>query len=95
MLERSVFMNWFKNLLSYNNEELTSNEINRIKNPEEVLPMLAENLEKYREELIEKGIEKGRIDDAKNMYKEGAELEFISRVTGFTIEKIKKLLELI
>ncbi|WP_375333333.1 Rpn family recombination-promoting nuclease/putative transposase [Candidatus Tisiphia endosymbiont of Xenochironomus xenolabis] len=56
-----------------------------------------EGIEKGREEGIEKGREEGREENAiaiaKKMLKEGYPMEAISKLTGLTLEKIKKLKE--
>ena len=59
--------------------------------------MLAASLERYGEELIRQGLEQGleqgkqveRKDIAINLLKAGTELEFVSRMTGFSIEELK------
>ncbi|MCC8416913.1 MAG: hypothetical protein LN575_06255, partial [Rickettsia endosymbiont of Gnoriste bilineata] len=49
--------------------------------------------QKGREEGIEKGREENAIAIAKKMLKEGYPMEAISKLTGLTLEKIKKLKE--
>lgn len=99
LIETEVFTNWFKNFLDKNGEELTEIDFNKIKKPEEVLPMFAASLERYGEKLkqegLEQGLEKGReqerIELAMNLIKLGSELEFVSKATGINIEELKKL----
>lgn len=43
------------------------------------------------EEGIEKGVEKNNIEIAKKMLEEKVDIDFISRMTGLTKEKIKEL----
>lgn len=95
IIEAKVFANWVNNLLLNNGDELTEEELNNIKKPEEVLPMLAASLERYGDKLIKQGVEQGSIDKQKeialNLINAGTELEFVSKMTGITVEELKKL----
>ena len=83
------------------NSGLEKGEINGIKKGRK--EGLKEGIEKGRkegkkeglEEGIEKGIEKGRNESTtniiRNMLLNGADLEFISKVSGRTIEQIKNI----
>lgn len=90
-----VFEAWFNNLLFNKGIELSDAELQKINKTEEVLPMLAASLERYEEKLVkqglEQGLEKGKKEIAINLLKEGADLNFTSKITGLTIEKLKKL----
>ena len=46
----------------------------------------------YDPEVEKRGIEKGKIETAKNMIKEGLDVVLISKCTGLDIELIKKLM---
>ena len=48
-------------------------------------------LSKEREEGIKEGIEKRNYTIAKSMKKENIDIEIIKRITGLTIDEIKKL----
>jgi len=52
---------------------------------------LEEGMEKGIEKGIEKGVEKERFAIAKKMLKKGSEPDFISEITGLTIEEIQLL----
>ena len=52
---------------------------------------LEEGLEKGREEGLEEGLGKGREEIARNALAEGASIEFVQKITGFDIDKIKSL----
>ena len=45
--------------------------------------------EQFREEGRREGIEKGKIEVAKQLLAEKAELTFIQRITGLSLEKFK------
>jgi len=45
-----------------------------------------------REEGIEKGRKEGKLEDAKEMLKEGISIERIGKITKLPVEEIKKLL---
>jgi len=53
--------------------------------------MLITALKKERNQLIEQGIEKGKIEDAKIMLAKGMPISLISEITGFSEEMILKL----
>ncbi|MGL1890753.1 MAG: Rpn family recombination-promoting nuclease/putative transposase [Spirochaetaceae bacterium] len=89
VLEATVFANWVNNFLLSQGDELTYKDFDKIKKPEEVLPMMAANIERYREELISEGVNKEKIEIATNLLKEGSELEFVSKVTGLSIKALK------
>ena len=99
IIEAKVFANWVNNLLLHHDKELTTQEFNMIKKSEEVLPMLAASLERYEEELIKKGLKQGleqgqlieRQKIAKNLILAGTELEFVSKITDFTVDELQKL----
>ena len=59
--------------------------------------MLAASLERYRDELIEEGIEKGIEKDkqeiAIRMMENGADIKFVSEMTKLSIEQIEELLK--
>jgi len=51
----------------------------------------AKGIEKGREEGIEKGREMEKIEIAKNSLNLGIEIEKIAKITGLTVEEVKKL----
>jgi predicted transposase/invertase (TIGR01784 family) len=52
-----------------------------------------EGIEEGREKGLEEGIQKGVANVARNAYKEGQSIEFISKITGLPIEKLKEILK--
>jgi predicted transposase/invertase (TIGR01784 family) len=54
----------------------------------EYMTVLDKIIEKGRAEGEEKGIEKGKIETAKNLKAEGIELSVILKVTGLTVEQL-------
>ena len=46
----------------------------------------------WREEAIEEGIEKGKLEDARAMFMEGDSLEKIARITKLPVESLKEKL---
>lgn len=87
------FSIWLNNLFitsGYDMEDM-SDTIDRLKNMEEVRTMLTTALKEHEEkhELI--GIKKGMLEAALNMLKLGMEVEVITKVTGLSVEEIKKL----
>ena len=60
------------------------------------LEMLETLIDKVKEEGyeegVEEGIQKGVANVARNAYKEGQSIEFISKITGLPIEKLKQIL---
>lgn len=65
--------------------------INKNQSLEEVLPMMAANMDRYRIELIKKGEHNKEIEIVKNLLKAGSEYNFVAKMTGLPIEKIKNL----
>jgi predicted transposase/invertase (TIGR01784 family) len=49
--------------------------------------------EKWIDQGIEKGIEKGKWDVVKNLLCEGLSIDFIAKITGFPTEKVKQFKE--
>ena len=47
--------------------------------------------QKYIDEGIEKGIDKGVEKTAINMLMQNADVKFIAKVTGYSVEQIQKL----
>ncbi|MBC6415066.1 MAG: hypothetical protein GDA46_01555 [Bdellovibrionales bacterium] len=52
---------------------------------------IQEGMQKGRQEGLQKGIQKGRQETALNLLKEKVDIAFISKITGFSKEEIKKL----
>ena len=50
-----------------------------------------EGLEKGREKGLEEGLEQASIQIAKNLLAEGSTHEFIQKITGLSLETVKKL----
>jgi predicted transposase/invertase (TIGR01784 family) len=64
----------------------------------EIMATIAEKLinqgiEQGIEQGIDQGIDKGKWDVVMNMLREGASIDFISKVTGFTAHQIKEFKE--
>ena len=57
----------------------------------EVLKMRIESVEIYGDKREEKGIEKGKLETAKNMLNNGFSIEDISLCTNLTTEQINNL----
>jgi len=61
----------------------------------EVVKMVTTEIDKWREELLQEGIQKGiqksRLETAKKMLQEGANLQFIVKVTGLKKSQVLKL----
>ena len=74
---------------------LTDNEINE--SISEVFSqggdIMATIAEKWIDQGVEKGIEKGKWDVVKNMLRKGISIDFIEEITGFTADKIKQFKE--
>ncbi|MBN2617955.1 MAG: hypothetical protein JXR64_06550, partial [Spirochaetales bacterium] len=47
--------------------------------------------EELKREAREQGLEQGLVKVALNLLKEGAEFQFVSKVTGLSIKTLKKL----
>jgi predicted transposase YdaD len=52
---------------------------------------MIENAKKEKEELFEKGIEKGTLEAVKNLLNFGDSIEKISKVLKVPIEKVRKI----
>lgn len=97
IFETQVFANWFNNLLLHHGSELTNEDYSKIKKPEEIMPMFAASLERYKKVLVQEGLDQGleqgkrsqNIQIAKTLIKEGTELEFISKITGLSIKELE------
>ncbi|QEN04224.1 hypothetical protein EW093_05725 [Thiospirochaeta perfilievii] len=101
ILETKVFANWVNNFLLNQGEELVYEDFDKIKKSEEVLPMMAANIERYREKLISEGLERGLergleqgahkrdIEIASKLLKAGSEYTFVANITGLSIEELK------
>jgi hypothetical protein len=55
--------------------------------------IMAAIAEKLINQGIDQGIDKGKWDVVMNMLREGASIDFISKVTGFTADQIKEFKE--
>ena len=95
---KQAFADWFTIIST---GTMPENKIEQLKNSlkEKEGNMLAtfgeriynEGLEKGRTEGIERGIEKGRIEVAKNMLANGLDIEQVARCTGFSQEAVRRL----
>ena len=56
-----------------------------------LLDKMEQAMEKGLEQGIEQGIEQRNISIAKNMISENLDIELISKITGLTLDQIKKL----
>jgi len=88
--EHKAFVNWFSYMF-YDKPEL----VKEIKGIEEAKNMLRTTIKKYgdriKQESLEEGIEKGRIDTARKLLKKAMPVQEIAEVTGLTVEQIEKL----
>ena len=93
----SLFFNWFKQLSENKRiDESDYQELEHVyKDAEEVRAMLITALEKEREQIfkqgIEKGIEKGKYEDAKIMFAKGMSVSLVSEITGLPEKELLKL----
>ena len=95
---KNAFINWFLRLVDDNRINNSTNNVKNITH-EEVKTMFSTTLEKIKIkernegklEGLEKGIEKGKIEAAKGMKKEGFNFDVISRITGLSTDEIEKL----
>ena len=89
---KQAFADWFT-LISTGT--MPDANIEQIKNSlkEKEGNMLATFGERIYNEGIEEGIEKGRIEVAKNMLASGLGIEQVARCTGFSLEVVKRLNE--
>ncbi len=84
--EITAFSHWFKYMFQGMPELVDEiKEITGVKN------MLRTSLKKYSKELIQEGIEKGKLDTAMNLLKEKMTVKKIAAVTGLPVERIEKL----
>jgi len=82
---------WIRQTLRIRNSNFDVEKLDEM----EVKPMLAEEIKRFEEKCIlkgmEKGIEKGKLELVKKMLNEGVEIEFIAKISGLNISEIKKL----
>ena len=84
IIDIRMFTNWLKKMFR---SEIKPEEIEKIRDIQEAKSMLTQLAEK----IEQKGIEKGRIETAKRMKEKGTDFEFISEITGLSIEEIEQL----
>lgn len=89
--EMKSFKIWFNSLLRDRSIIIPEDQLEKLDKPKEVLPMFAASLERLEKTFVQQGIEKGVTQIAITLLKDGADLDFISRITGLTIEELKKL----
>lgn len=53
--------------------------------------MLEASVKRYKKELLEEGAMQVKREVSLNLLKEGCEIDFISKMTGLSIEEVKKL----
>ena len=53
--------------------------------------MLETKFEKYTEKILSRGMEKGKIDDARKMVEKGMTNADIRDITGLSVRKIQEL----
>ena len=81
---------WFNNYLSALSGNIETETISlKLESLMEVKTMFATKLKEHDEKLIEQGLK----ETAVKMLEEDAEISFVSRVTGLSVETIKKLKE--
>lgn len=80
---------FFETYLTLNKEEEEElmQEINQLENADEIMKLP----NSWEEKGIAKGIEKGKVEVALELLKEGAAVEFISKVTGLDNKKVERL----
>ena len=76
---------WVQNL--DNKNEIISS-VNSLK---EVKDMFAQALKKQQREWFKMGMEKGMANTVSNLLNEGMDIKKVSKITGLSVEKIKKL----
>jgi predicted transposase/invertase (TIGR01784 family) len=93
----SVFKQWLKKIVKPRLTEEMRNEVDEVldkSNQEEVdfmVSNLGKTLEKLEKKATEKGIEKGKIEVAKNFLRMGLTVEQVSIGTGISKEEIEKI----
>jgi len=94
-VEVDGFKIWLNSLLKDRNIDIDEEIIQQLDSPQEVLPMFAATLDRMEEEFtlrgIEKGLDKGKKEIAINLLKSNFGLENTAKMTGLTIEELKKL----
>ena len=92
IIDVRMFTIWFKRLF---NQKVSPVEIAKINNLLEAKTMLTsvadQILERGKKEGIKEGIKEGKIEDARNLKKEGIPIKIISKCTGLTKEEIEEL----
>ena len=97
--ELELFKTWFNSVLRDYNLNISENEMERLKKPEEVVHMLEANMKRSIAAVEEKGIEKGieqgveqeKKEVALRLMNSGAEMEFVSKITGLAIKELNDL----
>ena len=92
---KDIFANWFSSILE-NKTDLDDDIIKeRITSLREDKDMFAESVQEYREKIMAQGFEKGKhennLDNATKMKELNVPLDIIRKVTGLSLEEIKKL----
>jgi len=86
----NLFKNWLHDLLGYKDNEITES----LTDLEGTHEMFATALKKHDEELKriseQKGVEKGKIEDARKMKEKGLSLQDIIEITGLTKETLAR-----
>ncbi len=93
--ELESFKIWINSLLKDYNIQISKETFDKLITPQEVITMFAASLQRDRKSALEQGLEQGKHEERKEialkLLKEGTELEFISRITGFTINELKTM----
>lgn len=91
LVEKDVLQNWLYSFFKSNKIECSKTSIEEIISQKDGKPMFEASIKKYWEEKIEEGIFNEKTEIALNLLKEGSEMEFVSKITGLSIEEIKNL----
>lgn len=78
---------WLRGILKRKNFDVDINDLDEM----EVKDMLLTKLEKFEEEVLEKGRKEEKLDIAKKALERGLKVDIIAEITGLTLEIIKSL----
>ncbi|MBN2619174.1 MAG: Rpn family recombination-promoting nuclease/putative transposase [Spirochaetales bacterium] len=95
IIEVKVFAKWVNHFFIHNGLELNDNDYTKILNAEEALSMMAAEIDRYKKKLLDEGKLEGKLEQkitmAKKLLKEGAEIDFVVKITELSKDEIIKL----
>jgi len=89
----TVFKQWLKKIVKPRLTEEVQKEVDEVldKSDQEEVEIMVHRLEKTLDNIERRGIEKGKIEVARNFLKMGLSVEQVATGTGLTIEEVRKL----